>query len=576
MYLLSRVPPLALLILAACLNTACTSPAGDLADSETSETKAPAETSALPPRPFPTETLNALLVAEFAGARNQPDVALKNYSEQAQQTRDPGIARRATLIAQYLGASQNAVDNAELWSSIEPASAEPDAVLAAEMLKQNKLFEAYDYSLKLLDKGYQPPFQSIAAQAATHPAEQQRALLERFNETLKKYPGNSSLLLGKALLLHFLGENKQAMALADQAITADKNNSAAYMFQASLLEKAGDRKKAADVLGKRQQRQPYDQRVHLQYARLLASYDLPAAQKEFKLLVDKNPFNAELLLTLAIISKEVGDKASAKEYFEQLLFMQKHQSSAYFYLGQISEDANDTARALESYRRVSDGPDYFYAMAAFCRLTIKEGNLTQCLQHLDEERLRLPDTALKLFVMEAAILLDRQEYTQSVSLLNKALKQFPNDLDLLYSRSTAQEQLGKLAECEADLRAILKIDADNANALNALGYVLANKTDRLQEAHDLITRALALEPENPAILDSMGWVLYRLSRRDEALPYLRKAMALFPNHEIAAHYGEVLWVSGQQKDAREVWKQGIDDKPDSKIIKETLQRLNAK
>jgi len=528
----------------------------------------------IPSRPFTADTLYALLVAEFAGARNQPDLALKNYSAQAQQTHDVGVVRRATLIAQYLGANQEVLENAELWSNLDPKSAEPDAVLATEMLRQGKFIESFDYSLKLLDKGYQPLFQAIAAQTAKSSSNIQSTLLERFNQALEKNPDNSSLLLGKAVLQHFLGDDAQALRFAGKSIDADKNNSGAYLLKASLLEKAGERKKAANILNARMQQPPYDARIHLQYARLLAAYDLPAAQKEFKSLVDKNPFDADLLLTLAIISKEAGDKATAKEYFEQLLFIQKHQSSAYYYLGQISEEEGDSTRALEQYRRVSDSDDYFYAMAAFCHLTIKEGNLTQCLQHLDEERARLPSTAPKLFLMEATLLQEQKQPAQSLSTLNNALKQFPDDLELLYSRSMAYEQLGKLSESEADLRAILAIDHDNANALNALGYVLCNKTDRQQEAFELITRALAIEPDNAAIIDSMGWVLYRMNRNDEALTYLSKAMKLYPNHEIAAHYGEVLWITGKQKEAREAWKKGIDDNPDSEIIKETLQRLN--
>jgi predicted Zn-dependent protease len=305
-----------------------------------------------------------------------------------------GVVRRATLIAQYLGVNQKALENAALWGSLDPKSAEPDAVLAAEMLRQGKFIESFDYSLKLLDKGYQPIFQSIAAQTAKSDSNLHSTLLERFNQAIEKNPDNSSLLLGKAVLEHFLGDDAHALRFADKAIDADQSNSGAYLLKASLLEKTGARKKATDTLFERMQQPPYDARIHLQYARSLASYDLSGAQKEFRSLVEKNPFDADLLLALAIVSKEVGDKATAKEYFEQLLFIQKHQSSAYYYLGQIGEEAGDATRALEQYRRVSDSNDYFYAMAAFCRLTIKEGNLTQCLQHLDEERARIPKEVL--------------------------------------------------------------------------------------------------------------------------------------------------------------------------------------
>jgi tetratricopeptide (TPR) repeat protein len=138
-----------------------------------------------------------------------------------------------------------------------------------------------------------------------------------------------------------------------------------------------------------------------------------------------------------------------------------------------------------------------------------------------------------------------------------------------------QDQQGHLADSEADLHRILSIDQNNANALNALGYVLATKTDRLTEAYGYISRALALEPDNAAIIDSMGWVLYRLHRNDEALTCLNKAMSLYPNHEIAAHLGEVFWVTGKQEQARATWKKGLEDKPDSEAIQEAMQRLKA-
>jgi tetratricopeptide (TPR) repeat protein len=528
-----------------------------------------------PSRPFPADTLYALLVAEFAGARDQPELALKNYTEQAQKTRDIGVAERATQIAQITGADQQALENAELWSSLDPQSAEPDAVIADAMLKQGKLMESFDASLNLLDKGYSPQFQSIAARTARSDAALQKALLERFDQTLAKYPKNSPLLLGKSLLLHLLGNDDEAMRWCDKAIAADPANSGAYLLMASFLETKGERKQAADILYQRLQHEPYDPRVHLQYARLLAAYDLPAAEKEFKRLVDRNPFDGDLLLALAITCKEAGDKVNARAFLEQLLFIQKHQSTAYFFLGQISEADGDTARAMEQYRRVSDGDDYFYAMAAFCQLAIRNNDFSQCQQHFDEERVRLPSVAARLYLMEAAFLEDQKHLDQSLAMLNHALTLYPRDLDLLYSRSMVQDQQGHLADSEADLHRILSIDQNNANALNALGYVLATKTDRLTEAYGYISRALALEPDNAAIIDSMGWVLYRLHRNDEALTCLNKAMSLYPNHEIAAHLGEVFWVTGKQEQARATWKKGLEDKPDSEAIQEAMQRLKA-
>ena len=135
------------------------------------------------------------------------------------------------------------------------------------------------------------------------------------------------------------------------------------------------------------------------------------------------------------------------------------------------------------------------------------------------------------------------------------------------------ERRDLIAQTETDLRTILQHEPNNATALNALGYTLADRTDRYEEAFELISQALSLKPDDPAILDSMGWVHYRLGQIDEALLRLRQAMKMFPDHEIAAHLGEVLWVSGQQEEARSVWEEGMKLSPNSSIIPRAMERM---
>lgn len=523
--------------------------------------------------PFPIDTLESLLIAEFAGMRQQPDLSVQHYSEQAQRTRDLEIVRRATLIAQHFNREEDVLTNAELWHSLDPQANEPMAVLATLTLKQGKLLQSFDYTLALLEKGFDPPFESIAAQAVRYGKEDRAALMARFDAALAKHNRQHSLLLGKALLYFQEGRHDESLDLAYQAIDARPANAAACILAATLLEQAQRQKDAARILARRMQEEPYDQRVHLHYARLLSTYDLQAAQKEFKALVDRNPYDGQLMLALALVSHEAGDMPMAREYFEQLLFIQQHETTAHYYLGEIAEKNGDNTRALEYYRRVTDGNEYFYAVAAYCRLSIRDGDLTRCLLYLDSERKRRPDAAIKLHVYEASVLLEQKQYSNGIAMLTRALETYRDDIDLVYSRSLLFEMQGDLAAAEKDLRSILNRQPDHANSLNALGYLLANRTDRLDEAHQLITRALALEPDSAAITDSMGWLLYKQGRPAEALPYLEKAMQLMPNHEIAAHLGEVLWVLGKHKQARAIWKRGIEDDPDSDILKETLRRL---
>jgi len=533
-------------------------------------------------RPFPADTLYELLVAEFAGLRGQPAIAQKKYHEQAYINLDVDLARRATQIAEFIGSNELALNSAQLWSDLEPENTEPQTLIAIHLVKQGKLDKAFDQSMALMEKGLRPLFQAIAFEAAQQDRDAQSRLLDRFRQALTQYPDNAELLTGESLLLHYLGDNERALQSINQAIEADEENTAAYVLKASLLEKLGDKKAAAKTLRKRVNMEPRNQRLRLQYARLLSAFDLPEAQNQFDILVKNAPMDPDLILSLALVSNELGDYSTAREYFEQLLFLRKHSSVSYFYLAQISEKQQDIPRATELYHRVTDGEEQLYAATALCHIYLEQENAADCQNHMRTERQRLSDihtekseaVIAQLYLIEADIL-HRYKPALELAVLNEALEKFPDHADLRYARSMLYEQANNLGASEADLRVVLEKYPDNANALNALGYTLINKTSRVQEGYELITRALALAPDNPAILDSMGWALYRLNRNDEALSYLEKAMESFPNHEVAAHLGEVLWISGKQKEARKAWKQGLKDDPDSVIIRETMQRLNA-
>jgi tetratricopeptide (TPR) repeat protein len=180
---------------------------------------------------------------------------------------------------------------------------------------------------------------------------------------------------------------------------------------------------------------------------------------------------------------------------------------------------------------------------------------------------------VRFYLMEAELLLQNQRLDEGMALLQEALSTHPEQPNLLYLRSLVSEKLGRFELMEADLRIIIAQDPDNAVALNALGYVLANRGEQLTEARELIQRALAAKPDDPAILDSLGWVEYRLGNLDQAQKLLQRAYEKFPDPEVAAHLGEVLWMRGLRQQAKTVWQQSLEQHPDSAPLLETLQRL---
>jgi Flp pilus assembly protein TadD len=199
--------------------------------------------------------------------------------------------------------------------------------------------------------------------------------------------------------------------------------------------------------------------------------------------------------------------------------------------------------------------------------------LTEARTYLEIARAEFPDMRIQLVLVEAQLLTDHAELSSVIDLLGTFLSESPDDADLLYFRAMTGEKAGDLDLLESDLRRIIELDPKNADALNALGYTLTDQTERHDEALDLITRALAIRPNEPAFIDSMGWVQYRLMNYEKALTYLRQALTLMRNDEVAAHLGEVLWVVGDKVEANKIWQEGLEREPDSKFLKDVIERL---
>ena len=222
---------------------------------------------------------------------------------------------------------------------------------------------------------------------------------------------------------------------------------------------------------------------------------------------------------------------------------------------------------------MEDGREMLVAASRASVILIDQGRIDEIRAWFGELRRQNPEKTEQLYGVEADLLARGGELASATLVLDEALAQMPDSSSLRYARAMIAEQQGDLALMEKELRKIIASEPENATAINALGYTLANRTRRYEEAYELISRALALEPDEPAILDSMGWVLYRQGNYEAALDYLTRAYAAFPDPEVAAHLGEVLWVSGDTDNALKVWQGGLMKDPDNAVLAETLERL---
>jgi len=245
-----------------------------------------------------------------------------------------------------------------------------------------------------------------------------------------------------------------------------------------------------------------------------------------------------------------------------------------FQAAQAAELLGWPDEAVDWYQEVVRGERAFVSALRRAFLTAESGDLDRARNQLQQLRLRdEPEFVRESFMAESEILVNAAMPAQALELLNTALDTLPSDTQLLYARALVAVQLGELGIAEADLRGIIELEPQNVAALNALGYTLADLTSRYEEAQDLIRAAYAMQPEEVSIIDSMGWVAFRMGRLEEAERFLRDAWSRDQNAEIAAHLGEVLWVSEQQEEALMVWRDAYRIDSANTILNETMERF---
>jgi Flp pilus assembly protein TadD len=526
----------------------------------------------LPERPFPDDSIYPLLLAEFALRRREYDVALQQYMAQAPKLRDPAVSAHTTHLAQFMAKEQAALEAVQLWVELEPDNVEANNTLSILLIRRGRAVNALPHMARLARQGEKVNFPALLSGFGKLGAGQQQTLVSGINDLATEMPDDVQLLLTQAMIRAELEEFDPALESLQQLFELDPDQSQAALLEAKILL-AQNAAKPYARLERILKENPQDTQIRLQYARLLTATDMRAAQTQFELLSEQSPRDGELLLSLALVNRETGDAEAAKAYLRQLLALEQHVDEAHYYLGRFAEEEGDMEAALREYKQVDEGRELLVATSRASVILIDEGRIADNNAWFDDARERHPEKAEQLYGIEADLLTRGGELNAAAMVLDRALEQMPDASSLRYARSMLAEERGDLAAMESDLRGIIEIQPDNATALNALGYTLANRTTRFEEAYALISKALALEPGEPAILDSMGWVLYRMNRNEEALRYLTRAYAEFPDPEVAAHLGEVLWITGDTDNALLVWQGGLLKDPSNAVLVETLERL---
>lgn len=540
-------------------------------DSRVKESREPE----LPAVELTQELLYQLLLAEFAGQGGALPLSADLYLKTANETRDPRLAQRATRIAVYAHDSATALAAAQLWVELSPEDLDARQSIAALLIRDNRGDEAVPHLKKVLSLSPGDSDHGYLIVANLLAREQDSTLaLGIMGQLIEPHRDDPNALYAYAQLANQVGADEQAETTLAELLKQYPEHTQALLLQARVFHSLGKQEAALDSLRQALRQAPDNDQLRLTYARMLVDVrQLAEARNQFHILNRHLPDNSDVIYALGLLAMEAGDIDDADIQFTQLVANGEHEAEARFALGQIAEARKQPQEAIEWYQSLPQGEHYMAAQLQAARLIAREQGIEAARRSLQQLPLHTPEERIQRYLAEAELLTGEERLEEAMEVYDEGLALFIDNTELLYARALTAEKLDHLDILERDLGRILEKDPDNAQALNALGYTLTDRTERHQEALGYIEKAYQQRPEDPAILDSMGWVNYHLGHLEQALQYLQQAAASLDDGEIAAHLGEVLWKLGRKDEAREVWNKALKFAPDHKVLQQTIERF---
>ena len=570
-----RSPVLALLLTlsGACAWAQTSAPAAVPAVEPPAALPAPGkEQDKLPAQDLTGQILYQFLLAEIAAQRGQFALAASAFLDLANSTRDPRIARRAAEIAFHSRQYDVALDAVRLWLSLEPESQPARQMQSSLLLSSGRIDELGASLARELAQAVPNAGEALMrlTRAFTRYPDKQ-AIHRLFNQLTQPYLELAEARFVRAQAELGIGDTVRALGEIDQALALRPNWDVAALFKAELLPKGSAQ---LDFLKDWLAANSGAQDVRLAYARILVSEKrYEDARAEFRRLLAANPDSPEMLYAVGILSLQVNDSSEAEQQLKRYVEIGRGDvNPARFYLGQIAEQAKRLDEAIGWYDQVAAGEHAMQARVRAAQILLRQNKLDEARARLAAARGTAPDDP-RLVVAEAQLLRDAGRHADAYAFLAKILEARPDDPDVLYETALAAEKLGYLDVMERHLRRVIALKPESAQGYNALGYSFADRNTRLEEAAQLIDRAVMLKPDDAAILDSKGWLLFRQGKLQEALEHLRMAFAKMPDGEIAAHLGEVLWALGKRDEAAAVWREAAKAHPDNEVLTATIKRI---
>jgi len=520
-----------------------------------------------------SELVYAVLVAELAARSGDLETAFDHYLQAAERARSAELAELAVRAAVTAGDDDAMERGVTLWLDLDPDSVGAHQVAALLRIKAGDREGVLTHLSRVVQiagadaaAGYN---HAIGILSRVEGRKERLDLMRALVELDAKNPEAHQAL---ATVAASVGDDAVAEASARRALELRPDWSKPQVFLVRLMLSQGKRAEARGLLEGFVAAKPEDQALRMLYGQFLVEEkEFSNARVEFERLLSNQPKEPDVLFAAAILSLQLDDLDAARIYFTRLYQTGQRQEEATFYLGQVEERAGHMNAAIDWYVKAS-ASNHTEAQVRIAVIHAKQGDIARAREIIQQLRDQSPEEAETLFLVEGEILQEVGHREEAMEVYATALESYPDNADILYARALLAVRLDRVDLAEGDLRRVIAKNPDHADALNALGYTLADRTDRYSEALSLIEKAYALKPDEPAILDSMGWIQFKLGNQEMALDYLHRALETMSDGEIAAHLGEVLWAMGRRDEAWKVWEAALKEHSDHEYLLEVVGR----
>lgn len=565
-------------LLSVVILTSCTTQEVRKAEKPSDETTVKQdEEASLPAVALTPELLYQILVSDVASQRGNHSFALQGLAEAARSTQDPRLAEQATRLAVLSSDYETGIEMANLWVKSSPEDASVHQTLGNLYVVADKIDLAlphYRTAISLTSSPHLELLLQNITETLVRYADKPEAVAA-MQQIVDAYPDLAAVKLAQARLSGSLRMLDQALDAVDDAlsINPDWEKAADYKFKLLLANEQTD--EAIEFANRYLKKHKKYTLLRSSLARYyIESDNYREAEQQYLLVHKYSPESQGTVMALALLRLQFNDNEKARYYLNLALEQDPRNDLPRIYLGEIATSENKLDEAEQWLRAVTDADQVFSARLRLAEVINKRDGIDAALRELEEIHPVSSDQQAELALIRNEMLVEEERYGDARTALDRVIDDQPDNIELLYARAMVAAQQDDVAGLEKDLRKVLKQNPDHVHSMNALGYTLADKTDRIEEADALVSSALSRRPDDPFILDSYGWVKFRQGDLKEAEKYLQRALSLRNDPEIAAHLVEVMWVQGRKTEALALWEKANSDFPDNKLLDAIHKKIN--